>query len=61
MAQPKMAGPSDVDDVIAQINKEIKMTPTQNNRFETISTISDEEITSIIEDTADLGVVIIQF
>lgn len=55
MNQPKMAGPSDVDDVIAQINKEIKMTPTQNNRFETISTISDEEITSIIEDTADLG------
>lgn len=54
--QPKMSGPSDVDDVIAQINQEIKMTPPpQTNRFETMSTISDEEITSIIEDTADLG------
>lgn len=55
--QPEMSGPStDVDDMIAQIHEEIHRPPQYNNtRFETISTISDEEITSIIEETTDLN------
>jgi hypothetical protein len=53
--QPKMAGPS-VDSIIAEVNRDIKVTPPMaSNRMETLS-ISDEEITSIIEDTADLGI-----
>lgn len=52
--QPKMAGPS-IDNIIEEVNREIKTSPaTMSNRLETIS-VSDEEITSIIEDTADLN------
>jgi len=48
--QQKMRGPS-IDD----ISNDIQLTPTMvNNRVETLS-ISDDEITSIIEDAADLG------
>lgn len=56
--QPEMTGPStDVDDMIAQIHEEIHRPPQSynSNRFETISTISDEEITSIIEESTDLN------
>lgn len=53
--QAKMNGPS-IDSIINEVNREIKTTPPpMNNRMETLS-ISDEEITSIIEDTADLGI-----
>ena len=52
--QPKMSGPS-IDNIIEEVNREIKTSPaTMSNRLETIS-VSDEEITSIIEDTADLN------
>ena len=52
--QPKMNGPS-IDNIINEVNREIKTSPaTMSNRVETIS-ISDEEITSIIEDTADMN------
>lgn len=48
--QNKMRGPS-IDD----LSNDIQLRPTMvNNRVETLS-ISDEEITSIIEDAADLG------
>jgi hypothetical protein len=51
-AQPKMAGPS-IDTVIEEVTRDIKTSPmNMSNRMETLS-ISDEEITSIIEDTAD--------
>lgn len=53
-AQPKMSGPS-IDTVIEEVTREIKTSPTNvSNRVETLS-ISDEEITSIIEDTADIN------
>jgi hypothetical protein len=49
-SQNKMRGPS-IDD----LSNDIQLKPTMmNNRVETLS-ISDEEITSIIEDAADLG------
>lgn len=51
-AQAKMAGPS-IDTVIEEVTRDIKTSPMNvSNRMETLS-ISDEEITSIIEDTAD--------
>ena len=51
-AQAKMAGPS-IDTVIEEVTRDIKTSPVNiSNRMETLS-ISDEEITSIIEDTAD--------
>ena len=52
--QAKMSGPS-VDTVIEEVTRDIKLSPSNlamNNRMETLS-MSDEEITSIIEDTAD--------
>jgi hypothetical protein len=53
-AQPKMSGPS-IDSIIENVHNEIKTSPqTVSNRVETLS-ISDEEITSIIEDTADMN------
>jgi hypothetical protein len=52
--QTKMRGP-DIDDMINTISNDIQMKPQMaSNRMETLS-ISDEEITSIIEDAADLG------
>ena len=49
-SQNRMKGPSMED-----ISSDIQLKPTMvNNRVETLS-ISDEEITSIIEDAADLG------
>ncbi len=51
MAQPKMRGPS-VEDIINDVSNNIAMSDT--NRYETLS-VSDEEITSIIEDTADMN------
>ena len=52
--QTKMRGPN-IDEVIDNISNDIQMKPQMaSNRMETLS-ISDEEITSIIEDAADLG------
>lgn len=44
----------EVDNIIDDIHAEISMDPTPSHRMETMS-ISDEEITSIIEDTADMN------
>jgi len=55
-AQNKMRGPN-IDNIIDDITQEIQIKPpamNNNNRMETLS-ISDEEITSIIEDAADLN------
>lgn len=52
--QQRMSGPS-IDSIIEDIHQEIKTSPPSvSNRVETLS-ISDEEITSIIEDTADMN------
>jgi len=53
--QPKMRGPRDIEDIIDDVSANISSIPPNNaNRFETLS-VSDEEITSIIEDTADIN------
>lgn len=51
--QTKMSGPS-IDNIIEDVTRDINTSPTIDNHIETIS-ISDEEITSIIEDTADIN------
>ena len=53
MQQKKMNGPS-IDNIIEDVTRDINTSPNIDNRIETIS-ISDEEITSIIEDTADIN------
>lgn len=55
--QARMRGPQNVEDIIDDVSANIKMTPMPNNdtnRYETLS-VTDEEITSIIEDTTDLN------
>lgn len=52
-SQPKMRGPS-VEDIINDVSSQISRDRVNDNRFETLS-VSDEEITSIIEDTADMN------
>lgn len=53
--QQRMAGPS-IDNIIEEVQRDIKTSPPSvSNRMETLS-ISDDEITSIIEDTADMGI-----
>jgi hypothetical protein len=53
--QSRMQGPRDIEDIIDDVSAEITSRPPSNvNRYETMS-VSDEEITSIIEDTADLN------
>jgi hypothetical protein len=51
--QQKMSGPS-IDSIIENVHNEINTSIPPSNRVETLS-ISDEEITSIIEDTADMN------
>jgi hypothetical protein len=52
--QQKMSGPS-IDSIINNVHKDINTNvENMSNRVETLS-ISDEEITSIIEDTADMN------
>lgn len=51
--QQKMAGPS-IDSIIENVHNEINTNIPSSSRVETLS-ISDEEITSIIEDTADMN------
>lgn len=50
--QPRMQGPRNVEDIINVVNADIQNAKSQ--RYETLS-VSDEEITSIIEDTADIN------
>lgn len=53
--QARMNGPQDIEAFIDDIQAEITSKPPSNmNRIETMS-VSDEEITSIIEDTADMN------
>jgi hypothetical protein len=53
-SQQKMSGPS-IDAIMKNVHKDINTNvETMANRVETLS-ISDEEITSIIEDTADIN------
>jgi hypothetical protein len=53
-SQQKMSGPS-IDSIMKNVHKDINTNvETMANRVETLS-ISDEEITSIIEDTADIN------
>lgn len=51
--QQKMSGPS-IDSIIENVHNEIHTNIPSSSRVETLS-ISDEEITSIIEDTADMN------
>lgn len=52
---PPRAREPEIENIIEDIHKEISSNPPSNyNRVETMS-VSDEEITSIIEDTADLN------
>jgi hypothetical protein len=51
--QQKMSGPS-IDSIIENVHNEINTNIPSSSRVETLS-ISDEEITSIIEDTADMN------
>lgn len=54
-APPRPAREPEIENIIDDIHKEISSNPPSNyNRVETMS-VSDEEITSIIEDTADLN------
>lgn len=55
--QAKMRGPQNVEDIIDDVSANIKMGPVasnDSNRYETLS-VTDEEITSIIEDTTDIN------
>lgn len=55
MPSPPRAREPEIENIIEDIHKEISSNPPSNyNRVETMS-VSDEEITSIIEDTADLN------
>lgn len=55
LQQGRMNGPQDIEAFIDDIQAEITSKPPSNmNRIETMS-VSDEEITSIIEDTADMN------
>jgi hypothetical protein len=55
MPAPPRAREPEIENIIEDIHNEISSTPPSNfNRVETMS-VSDEEITSIIEDTADLN------
>jgi len=55
-------GDDDIENIIDNINSEIKVQPPQNmgsgSRIESMS-VTDDEITSIIEDTADLNGILI--
>jgi hypothetical protein len=46
---------SEIDSIIDSVHKNINVSNKRENNIETLS-ISDEEITSIIEDTADINI-----
>jgi hypothetical protein len=47
---------SDVDDIINNVHSKINLVPTDDNMMETL-TVTEDEITSLIEDTADIKVI----
>lgn len=52
--QARMQGPRSVEDIIQDVSADVHGSNQPSNRFETMS-VSDEDITSIIEDTADIN------
>jgi len=46
---------NDINNIINNVHSKISLSPDDDNRIETMS-VSDEEITSIIEDTADIKI-----
>lgn len=54
-AYRRKTAPSDIDNIISNVHNNISLDQNNNNNIETLS-ISDEEITSIIEDTADIKI-----
>lgn len=51
----KPSSSNDIDNIISNVHSKISLDHNDNNNIETLS-ISDEEITSIIEDTADIKI-----
>ena len=47
---------SDIDDIINNVHSKINLVPTDDNMMETL-TVTEDEITSLIEDTADIKVI----
>ncbi len=47
---------TDVDDIINNVHSKINLVPTEENMMETL-TVTEDEITSLIEDTADIKLI----
>ena len=47
---------TDVDDIINNVHSKINLVPTEDNMMETL-TVTEDEITSLIEDTADIKMI----
>ena len=47
---------TDVDDIINNVHSKINLVPTEDNMMETL-TVTEDEITSLIEDTADIKLI----
>ena len=47
---------TDVDDIINNVHSKINLVPTEDNIMETL-TVTEDEITSLIEDTADIKLI----
>ena len=47
---------NDVDDIINNVHSKINLNPTDDNMMETL-TVTEDEITSLIEDTADIKLI----
>ena len=47
---------TDVDDIINNVHSKINLVPTEDNMMETL-TMTEDEITSLIEDTADIKMI----
>ena len=56
-ATPTTNNPTtDVDDIINNVHSKINLVPTEDNMMETL-TMTEDEITSLIEDTADIKMI----
>ena len=47
---------TDIDDIINNVHSKINLVPTEDNMMETL-TVTEDEITSLIEDTADIKLI----
>jgi hypothetical protein len=47
---------ADIDDIINNVHSKINLVPTEDNMMETL-TVTEDEITSLIEDTADIKLI----